>query len=457
MDLMGWIGRFHPVLVHMPIGILVAGLLMQWFVNRNPAWGGHRLLSPLYLLAFVFSSFAALAGWWLASEGGYDISTLFWHRWLGVAVVLASFTLWRRSRTTSHHAIGDLASAGVLALVILTGHLGGKLTHGPHHLVEHAPNWVKALAGYDEIDGHPTFGEPDSVHVYTHLIRPVLEKKCWSCHSDALVKGGLNMEHEDLLLKGGRNGKVIEATASSSELFKRVILDPESRKFMPPKGVSLSYNEIKMLEWWIDQGGSVEATLTDIEVTPLIQEILMSRHQIDTRPKSFIEKVSIEPVDPKIIQELIDAGFMTRPIAMTNNFLDVKWKGPDSLDLQQAIYLLEKVPQHIAWLDLSKSKLQDQAMASIGKLENLVRLRVENNPITDDGVKHLENLKRLESLNLYGTKISDISIQSLSRIHSLRKLYVWQTDFSEEGTDKLRSQLPNLDVVGGYAFSTTNN
>lgn len=454
MDLLDWFGRFHPAFVHFPIGILVVGVIMQFIAHRKPTLNLNKAVSTLYLIGFATAVVAAFAGWMLAKEGGYQSDTIFWHRWLGVLMVVLAFGLYWNARKdeVNHKAMRWGGIALVLGLMY-TGHLGGEMTHGPDYLLESAPDFVKKLAAYEEGANHPILSDPDSVRLYDDLLKPVLQAKCWTCHDENLTKGGLDMSSEEMLLEGGRNGSVIEGTAEESELFKRVTIDPARRKYMPPKGTPLSYQEVKLLEWWIETGASFEKRVTEVEVPDNIQGILMARHELDTKPKTFLEKTKVEPVSEDIMAAIATEGFSIKPIAMNSNFVDVQWKGIDSLSIDKAAAVLEQAGTQIAWLDMGNANLTDAGMPNLSKLENLVRLKIDNNPISDAGVKHLENLKHLESLNLYSTKITDISAEHLTGLKSLKKLFVWQTDFGSDAAETLQSSIPELEVVQGYTFA----
>jgi uncharacterized membrane protein len=89
-DLVLFFGRFHPVLVHLPIGglILVAVLeLLAKFTRFKDAAHCNRLILGLTAAASVA---AAALGWMLSRGGGYDPQLLPLHMWTGFAVAAAS-------------------------------------------------------------------------------------------------------------------------------------------------------------------------------------------------------------------------------------------------------------------------------------------------------------------------------------------------------------------------------
>jgi len=79
-------GRFHPLLVHLPIGLLVLlaflELLARWprFNKANASAGS------ILALAVPASIVTAVCGWLLSRGGGYENSLLQWHKWTGIAV-----------------------------------------------------------------------------------------------------------------------------------------------------------------------------------------------------------------------------------------------------------------------------------------------------------------------------------------------------------------------------------
>ncbi len=451
MDFWAWLGRFHPALVHFPIGIIVVGIILYYINRYRPEWKVAQAISPVFFIGFISALLAALCGWMLAEEGGYDTNTLFWHRWLGVGIVLLSFGLWW------WHSKDNLKPAKygaplLVAGILVTGHLGGNLTHGEGFLVEKGPEFLKKLTAYDEKTAIPTFDDPDSCNVFHDLIYPVLESKCISCHNSKLRKGGLDMSNTESLMKGGRNGEVIEGESASSEIFKRVVLDPSSRKYMPPKGTPMSYREIKLLEWWIDAGAHFDKSVSQTETPKDIAGILLSRHKLDITPKSFLEKTKVPALEDQVFVELEKQGFAVQPLAMTSPFIDVRWKRVDSLSLSNALESLQSMAsEQVAWLDLGESPLSDADLANVAKCKNLVRLKLQKTPVSDDGVKILSQLKHLESLNLYGTKITNSAAEHLSKMSSLRNLYVWQTGLDQENAENLETSNPDLEVVLGVS------
>src|ERR1035437_2038809 len=85
-DLVLFLGRFHPVLVHLPIGGLVLLGILE-VLAKFPRFKGvaqnNRLILGLVAAASVT---AASLGWMLSQAGGYDPQLLPLHKWTGFAV-----------------------------------------------------------------------------------------------------------------------------------------------------------------------------------------------------------------------------------------------------------------------------------------------------------------------------------------------------------------------------------
>jgi mono/diheme cytochrome c family protein len=131
-----WIGRFHVLVIHFPIALLVAAALAE-------AWGmwvGRAGMSPAVrycvLLGAAGAVVAAALGWVRAPFSGYagGSDLLFLHRWAGTAAGVCAliaagaveYDVGKRHRTRLSRA----ALFGSAILVGLAGHLGGSLVYG---------------------------------------------------------------------------------------------------------------------------------------------------------------------------------------------------------------------------------------------------------------------------------------------------------------------------------------
>jgi cytochrome c553 len=97
----------------------------------------------------------------------------------------------------------------------------------------------------------PTKAEEGS-QLFAKKVRPLLERKCFDCHSSKAeeVKGNLKLESLESILKGGDNGPAVVAGDVEMSFLLRAIRYEEADYQMPPAG-KLSDEDIKLLEQWV--------------------------------------------------------------------------------------------------------------------------------------------------------------------------------------------------------------
>jgi len=448
------------LIVHLPIGFLLVAFLLEAYAKKTKDCEGYnKPVKTILLLGIAASLIAVVSGLGLASSGGFNPGTLSTHKWMGIFVLIISvvcyvlkagyFKLFRRD-----YAVGMTL---LVVLLLTTGHYGGVLTHGDNYLYDYAPGFVKSLAGYEQENkkDHKFPENPDSLLVFDHLVRPILEKKCVSCHDGQEMEGGLDLSTLEGIQTGGDNGEVIvSGNAMESELIRRLLLPSSSVKVMPPGGDPLSYTDTRLLVWWINSGSDFTGRFAKQPQSEEINNILLTDYSYDPRPRPYWEILKLQPLDSGIINGLASGGFRVSELGENNFLLDVE--AADSLAADNVEELLKGV-EHITWLKLNNVGLKDEDLSSIGKLVNLTRLNLGlNKDITDEGIKSLEGLKYLESLNLYGTAVTDGTIESLKMIKTLKRVYLWQTQVTPEGAESLRSAIEGIEVDMGHTLVAVN-
>ncbi len=449
-----FIGRFHPLLVHLPIGFLVLAILLEWYETYKKAEPKSKLIHYAWFLGALSAAGAALSGWHLGETGLYEEKDLFAHRWLGIALVAVAFIGWWIKRRPEGRSKLLQNGLNVLLLVMLfvEGHKGGNMTHGDTYLTEYAPASLQKILGTaNEADSLPNFGTPDSVRIYQELMLPVFETKCYTCHNNEVQRGGLNMATVDAFREGGDNGPILaEGNPGESELFRRITLPQRNVKFMPPTGDVLTYDEIKIVEWWIEQGGSFEDPIGNVEVTETIKPVLLRRYGLDTNPRPWYETVQLPPLDSIQIHSLEGEGFVVKSLGAENPLLDIKYSG-NTLN-QEQLKALDEVKEYVTWLSLARTNVQNEWLSIVAKFPNLTRIQLEKTTISDAGIQHLAGLEHLEALNLYGTEVTDACIPYLQNMKGLKRVYLWNTQVSVETAKGLEEQKEGLEVVIGESF-----
>ncbi len=447
-----FIGRFHPVFVHLPIGFLLLAILMEFFNSRVRSKNMDAAILFALKLGAASTFLAAGMGWLLANEGGYNESHLFWHRWLGIGVgALSLIALAIKGELIplpkSVYKIGLL---GMTGLILATGHLGGNMTHGASYLTEYLP-----FGNSEEVVVQQAFNNPDSVFVYRDLIQPMLEERCFECHNQDKDNGGLQMQTAELLTKGGDGGPVlVNGKAVDSELFQRITTNPTSKKFMPTGGKThLGYEEVKLIGWWINEGADFDQPISEMTIPKDIKYLLENKWKVSLTKKSYVETASVAPLETSIMKNMQALGFSGSPLASGNNFLDIRYNKLGATPSLADLETLAQAKTQITWLNLANRNINDDMLSIIGRFSNLTRLQIQQNPITDKGIVALANLKNLESLNLYGTEVTDAALSTIEQLPNLEKLFLWQTKVTSEGVEKLQDKLPKLKIELGISMA----
>ena len=430
-EILLFFGRFHPLLVHLPIGFLLLLLIVE-AVAKIPRFHtiGHasRLILGMAVLSAVTS---ATFGWLLSLGGDYDPGLLRWHKWTGVAVaataVVAFFFQclnWRKI----YHAI-LFATIGLLAVA---SHYGGSLTHGKDYLTEHAPQPLRAwlawlgVAPKKKAPHKKPLAEPEQAVLYTDLVQPILDQKCTGCHNGEKLKGGLRADSLQAMLKGGKAGPaVLAGRATDSPLIQRILLPIEDDKHMPPNGKpQLSDDEVAIVQWWIDSGLSADKKVAALNPPVRVLAVLDSLFGREADAPPELGKLEeILPVAQQLGEQL---GITILPLAQGEPWLHCNASGMKTFG-NADLAKLEPIRANIRWLNLGGTKITDAGTPQIAGMRNLTQLHLEKTGITDAGLKSLTGLRDLEYLNLYGTPVTDAGLQSIRRLAKLQRLYLWQT------------------------------
>ena len=300
-----FIGRFHPILLHLPVGALGLLCLMELLciTRRGEAQYGAAALLTLFV-GSAGAVLAVLAGIMLSREGGYVGGNFTLHQSMGilgtagvlVALVVRILAMGRGSNELlqAYRALYFM-SFGVMGL---GAHFGGNMSHGSKFLTEHAPEPIKSqMMGMEkwmltlvekpkpekiedpapqppqvvEIVPTPTPPAPaptpttepaasDDKLVFEHVILPIFEAKCNKCHGEEKQKGELRLDTFEWTMKGGENSgdkNIVPGKPEESATFQSIISAEDADEHMPPEGKEqLTKEEIALIKWWIEQGAS---------------------------------------------------------------------------------------------------------------------------------------------------------------------------------------------------------
>jgi uncharacterized membrane protein len=257
MDFIYFLGRFHVLVLHLPIGILVVLFVLEWLA-RKPKFAHLEGASPfLWGAAAISALVTVILGYMHFAEGAFAGNSVVQHRNFGtiVAVLTTGIALLRASKfASSYRPLFFPASVLMLFLVSITGHYGGNLTHGSSYLVEYAPQFMRSMAGLSP--RRPPVTSVAAADPFLDLVGPIFELRCADCHNPETRESDLDLTTHATVMRGGETGTVITAGRPElSELLRRVSLPEGDEEFMPAEGnTPLTVAQVRIIEWWVRAG-----------------------------------------------------------------------------------------------------------------------------------------------------------------------------------------------------------
>ncbi len=299
-------GRFHPLVVHLPIGFFLL-VAMGEAATFHPKLRDR--VEPALGLLLPVSAGAALAaflmGQLLALEGGFPAASLGWHRRLTLIAVIGIAACWvvfdrQRAKAGSSRWPYRGVMGATLGVLSLGAHFGGTMTRGESYLSKYAPGPLKPLLGEPEAKKAPKEAAKPAAPaaeplVYEHVVQPLLTKYCVDCHGTEKQKGKLRLDSLEHLLKGGENGAVVTAgLASKSPLVQRTHLPLSDDDHMPPEDKpQLKPEELPIIEFWIDRGASPTLKVKDL-LPPAATRALLEHAAGGIAPQSAVPAAAPE-------------------------------------------------------------------------------------------------------------------------------------------------------------------
>ncbi|RAJ08075.1 DUF2231 domain-containing protein [Arenibacter echinorum] len=440
-DFILFLGRFHPLVVHLPIGFLIFAFLLELY-GRWKRDNSVSMAIEFALLGGAISAVVASAlGYMLSLSGDYDESMLDTHFWFGIATTIVTFFAWsiRSGRLNITKLKGMKPNMASLTLVVvlvgITGHYGGNLTHGSDYLVKYAP------FGREEKVVLPPIDKLEDAAVYDYLVNPILDAKCASCHNSSKKKGGLSFQDSIDIKKGGKNGEAfIAGNVAKSEMIRRTMLDPHHEDYMPPEGKTpLTDEEKSILTFWIEKANAdFRVKMGELETPEEITSIASNMLGLeDVTGKSGIPLPKAVQVNEEILKDIVGAGFKVRELIFESGLYEVvlpphfiSSKNSDELDGK--LEKLLPMKDNIIWLSLKDNGVQDRHLKTIGQFVNLQKVELEKNPITDLGIAEITGIQSITGLNLYETKITASSFDNFIKMKGLERVYAWGTAITED-------------------------
>lgn len=436
----------------MPIGILLMALLLRW-LSSNPKYQSFRpAVAFMVLCGMATAIIACISGYLLSISNDYNETIVGWHKWMGISVAAVSALWYLQERNFRFVQSLKFLLVGLFVLIMITGHLGGTLTHGSDYLTASLADIFSNNTTSNTV--FKPVADVQEAEVYTDLVQPVLQSKCYSCHGRNKQKGGLRMDDTLKLMEGGRDGIVINRhDGERSEMIRRILLPVDNDDHMPPmeKG-QLTENQISLLHWWIANGAGFNKRVKDLDQPEKMKPILLTFQEAPETGNtlSFVPASPVKRADQKIFDKLNKRGIMVLPVGKESNYVSVNFF-TDTLVTCEDMELLLSLKKQLIWLKIGFTDLNDEQMKTISQLTNLTRLSMEHTPVTDQGIEQLKSCRQLQYLNIVGTPITAKGILALKDLKELCSIYVYQTNIAKANWPALESTLPEVKIdSGGY-------
>ena len=427
-DWLQFLGRFHPLLVHLPIGMLVLLPVLELAGTTRLAL--RQAAGFVLLLTLAIGAITLVFGILLAYGSGVMGVTVTRHMWGGIALLVelmlcvAVRPAWASGQL---HRIYPSLLALTLLTLTWTAHQGGSLTHGSDYLTRYAPGPLQKLFPSASAASDAAYVGS----VYARNIHPILDAKCVSCHGASKEQAGLRLDFYELLMRGGRDGAVVALrNPDQSLLLQRVTLSPSDRHFMPAEGKTpLTTDEIAALRAWILAGASPTAVSipgiftarenTELRLQPvgdyssLMNEIRQMQHSESAK----LVAVSATPSD----------GLILRTNDVASKFDDAQ------------LARFQEFAPFIVEAELGRTAVTDTCFDTLSKFSNLRALHLEGTGVTGRAMAKLSPLAQLSYLNLSGTRVTSDALAPLKGMPNLRHIYLFDTPAEPASTAADRS------------------
>jgi mono/diheme cytochrome c family protein len=459
------------MVVHLPIGLLLTAALVEcwrWFQGRSAI----SAFTPIALWISAFTgAVSAGTGWLFAEEeGGGD--DLFWHRWLGIALVVLLIPLawkaWRAVRPgdTAGAQLAPLVRGLVLGVSLLTywvGHLGGGMVWGNGFVLKPLEAWN---AGPQDVGVGvvtpplPTVSSESSgsaapeddlqsrvrAAFFATDVLPILQAHCHECHANGKHKGGLAMDDPAQLVRQNEEGVWIIRAGhpQESDMVARITLGADVDGAMPPEGARLSEAQVSAIRAWIQDGAA-----TTVPAAPVPTPVSLPRASgVTSAPSAPAPKVSAE--QDKAVRKLRELGVIVQPLSQQDGWLEVNASSKAAGFTDAHLALLAPLAPLMAELNLSRTAVTDGGIATLRAMPALNCLRLDGTTTGDAAVATiLDRAPNVQALHLVGTAVTDATAVRLAAHQPLIRVYVWGTGVTPNALQELREARPKALVDGG--------
>ena len=428
-DILLWFGKLHPLVLHFPIVIGIAIVIYFLFFQHKAL---EENTEKLFLVGnAMMASMVALLGLFLSKQDAYDNDTLNLHKWGGLSIALISWLLiYIKNITANYKKI--FALAYLLVLLFFT-HQGALLTHGENALS--IPTPAVAVEEVKTVDS--------SLTVYEKAISPILAQKCVSCHGPDKVKGNLQLQSPELIVKGGKDGNILNSIQNEEALLlQRIHLPNADEKHMPPADkLQLTLEELTLVTKWVKAGGNFTKKISELAKTDSLAILAMA---YKAPAKGSGDKKNTAP-DLK---------------EFNSNYLTVNYLFSGSEDIEvnffqgtfykiEQLKNLEKIKDKIVSLNMQGMPITKEDLAIIVQFNRLKKLNLNYTNLKMGDLEVVKRISSLTNLSICGIELNQNSLKTLLNKAPFTELHIWTNHSSEKEFQQLSASNKKVKIIIG--------
>ena len=425
-----WFGKMHPLVLHFPIVIGIAIVIyLVFFQNKPLAENTEKLVLVGNAL---MASMVALLGLFLSKQDAYDTDTLNLHKWGGLSIALISWLLIYIKNISA--SIQKIIALSYLLVLLFFTHQGALLTHGENALSMPIPE-VKVSEEVKTVDS--------SLTVYEKAIAPILAQKCVSCHGPDKVKGQLQLQSPELIIKGGKNGSILNSIQNEeAQIIHRIHLPNADEKHMPPDGkLQLTLEELTLLNKWVKAGGNFTKKISELAKTDSL--VILAMAYKATTKGSGDNKNNAPDLKP------YNSSYCTV------NYL---YNGSEEIEVnffQGSFYKieqlknLEKIKDKIVSLNMQGMPVTKEDFSIILQFTKLKKLNLNYTTLTLNDLLPLKTITSLKNLSICGMEVNQNTLTKFLEKAPFTEINIWTNHSSKKEFEQLSANNKKVKIIIG--------
>lgn len=427
-DVLLWFGKLHPLVLHFPIVIGIA-IVIYFLFFQNKALEENTEKFILVGNALM-ASMVALLGLFLSKQDAYDTNTLNLHKWGGLSIAFISWLLLYIKNITANYK--KIIALVYLFVILFFTHQGALLTHGENALSIPTPVVAVEVKTVDS-----------SLSVYEKAIAPILTQKCVSCHGPDKVKGKLQLQSPELIIKGGKDGNILTSFHNEEALLlQRIHLPNADEKHMPPDGkLQLTLEELTLLTKWVKAGGNFTKKISELAKTDSLAILAMA---YKAPAKGSGDKKNIAPDLKEFNSNYLTVNYLFNG----SEDIEVNFFQGSFYKIEQ-LKNLEKIKDKIVSLNMQGMPITKEDLAIIVQFTRLQKLNLNYTNLKIGDLEALKNISSLVNLSICGMEVNQNSLKTLLDKAPFTEVHIWTNHSSEKEFQQLSASNKKVKIIIG--------